>query len=299
MNCSPEQWLLARLLVPVLVVGSVLITTTPCWAGGGYQVALTPVNDPDTGNFKVRIAGYRDLMAHVVTLPGLTDAPGVTVQFFTSLGTVNHSSATTDANGKVGVTLWGGWEPNTATVRARVVANGTNYDDVALVPVVAPDGEDTSINSQNQAITLFQGVLTPSDVNFSGMQITERDGGNHFDVCVDQDKLLNGKSISSYVFLTGGTWTVAAGNSWSFDSVGDNTGRIERFRKGPLAGWTPIPLPCDCGLTQHMDVVRPGYAAGNLYYTSNSSQMINTVGSPWVANTRDAVTDTFNYGIPR
>ena len=125
---------IARTLVMVLAVTGVLLEAPPSWARGGYRVALTPVNDPATGNFKVRLAGERVLMAHVVTTPDNTDAAGVTVHFYTNLGTstVSPGTGVTDASGTTGVTLWGGWEPGTATVRARVIANGTNYDDVAV-----------------------------------------------------------------------------------------------------------------------------------------------------------------------
>ena len=159
----------------------------PSWAGGGYRVSLTPINDPDTENFKVRLAGNRDLTTHVVRTPDNTNASGVTVQFFTNLGSVNGSggnaSAVTDASGTVGVTLWGGWEPGTATVRARVTANNTNYDDVALIPIVVPNEEETFVGSQAQGDpsnqTNFFAKLSPpeSDVVFEWLYVAENNVG--------------------------------------------------------------------------------------------------------------------------
>ncbi len=208
----------------LLVVAACLLTTQPSYAGDtGCRVALTPYTDPDTGSFNVRIAGYRLLTAHVVGTPSGNNLSGVTVSFFTDRGTLSTAQAATDSTGSIGTTLWGGWDPGTATVRATVTFAGQPFGDVALVPVVAPNGETSTAIGFGYASPgyipsptagAWKGNLTASNstgIKFDGLQVTERSGGivGSGDTCWYSG---NPWGYGKFQGVSGGTWDVGVGN---------------------------------------------------------------------------------------
>lgn len=269
---------LQRAVVAGLACVAMLLTAATSRANEGYKVYLTPSVDPSTGDFKVRIAGYRGLSAHVVRTPSNSNAVGVTVYFQTSLGTCSAASGITDSNGVTGTSLWGGWGPGTATVRAKVVANGSTYSDVANVPVVKPDGETTGFVQWQDNRGVWNARLTPTDVSFGGLTLTERDGGKigSGDTCWYSG---NPWGYAKFEAVTApGTpfGTVDANNWWGFDGVGYGSDMPANYRSGTG------PTPCGTHFLQYIDVIVPGGGSANVYYTSNvlgAGIQVNTVTS--------------------
>jgi hypothetical protein len=167
-----------------------------------------------------------------------------------------------------------------------VTKNNTDYSDEAIIPVVAPNGETTHISGRSGPRTTFSQNLTPADVDFSGLSVTESDSGGYdgcyFDGSIDE--------YPGYVHVTGGTWPVYENNSWGDDSLSWGA-FVNYYRSAGRA-------PCGTVIHQRMNVVRTGYSGGNLFYTQNSSPLTLSIDEPepaYVQNTRDSVTDTIPY----
>lgn len=264
--------LMRYMAVAVFAFVGLLAFARPSHAVEGYRVTITAANDPTTGNSRVRIGGYRGLTAHVTRTPSGANASGVTVYFYTNRGTLSSAQENTDGSGNAGVTLGGGWVAGTATATARVVGtNGTQYNSTpsASVEIVKPDGENTGFvqwgtgTTGREATGVWNARLTPTDVNFDGLQVTERDGGvvGAGDTCWYAG---NDWNYTPFQAVTGaGTpfGTVHSHNWWGHDGVGYSTSMVTNYRAGPG------PTPCGTHFKQHMDVIVPG--SNNVYYTSN------------------------------
>lgn len=283
------------LAVMALACCALLTFATPIYATNGYRVDVTPVNDPTTGNSKVRIDGYRSFNVHVTHTPSGNNAGNVTVYFYANLGSVNTTSDNTDNSGRTAFSLWGGWGAGAVTVRAKAVVNGKSYSDTATVSVVKPTGEVTGFLGFNAPNGQWHARLTPSasDVNFSGLQVTERAGGvqpGQGDYCW---YLGNPQKYGPFESVTtpGATWTVGTGNWW------DSGGHVDQVGYGGtlVAYWRSLGrAPCRTSFTQHMDVAVPGGGnANDVYYATN--ELSAGIQATTVSSGRGGQSDSIAY----
>ncbi len=165
--------------------------------------------------------------------------------------------------------------------------DGTNYhavldedDDPVVVDVITPENEssdyDVPISSQSE----FYATLTPSNVDFSGIQVIERDPGGGTDEC-----WFDGSYYPPADFLTvTGPWTVNAENKYGMDTVGFKPQAVVYYRNAGKA-------PCLSTVTAMMDVVIPG--GDNINYAQNP--MSAKIGEDYVENMRDGKTDRIDW----
>ena len=285
----------ARLFCLLALICAAVIFATPTYASNGYKVYVTPVNDSVTHNFKVRIDGTRSFHVHVVNTPSDSDANGVTVYFYTNLSSssVSPPSAVANSSGVTGFSLYGGWTPGTATVRAKVVApNGTEYSDVAVVPIVKPDGENTAFIGFSGVLGVWKARLTPTDVNFGGLQVGERNGGvsrGQGDTCWYWGNPFGYAPFEAVTTPGPTNWFADSNNWWQSDSVGWGQQQVTDYRST-----SPSRAPCRTSFNQYMDVIVPGSGnANDIYYTTN--ELAAGIQATTVSSGRDGQSQQRNW----
>jgi len=148
------------------------------------------------------------------------------------------------------------------------------------VTVVRPTDETTASNGwgsgTKQTMHLWRQRLQPTIVNFSGIEVIERDNGNGTDACY-----FAGSAIQPFKSITGAHWTVDDNNYWGDDEVGWYTTAVTYYRSQNRA-------PCCQTMPQGMDVVIP---TGNINYTNNND-LGSCIDVTTVNSTRDGHTQT-------
>ena len=159
------------------------------------------------------------------------------------------------------------------TVTFQCSTTGQSVSTSMTVTVKIPTGETTASNGwgTGTAATIhrWQQTLLPTTVDFSGLSVTERDGGSGSDGCH-----FVGSAFAPFTAITGGTWAVGTGNKWGDDFVGWFTTAVTYYRAQGRA-------PCSNTFSQAMDVITP---SGNLNYTNNT--LGGTIGVTTVGSTR-------------
>lgn len=145
---------------------------------------------------------------------------------------------------------------------------------------VIPTGEDTASDGWDAGgVHKWKQTLTPVTADFSTRTVTERDpGGGGPDTC-----WFDGSAYAKFEAITGGTWTVEAGNIWKHDYVGWFGTAVTYYRGKGRA-------PCGTSFTQKMDINCP---QGNTEYTSNTLKASFTATQ--VTSERDGQTATRNW----
>jgi hypothetical protein len=120
-----------------------------------------------------------------------------------------------------------------------------------------PTGETTASDGwwdQDGTVHKFKQTLIPPnpDVNFDGRRVTEQDpGGGGPDTCYFPVAAASGRS--PWISITGGLWTVSAGNIWAWDHVGWGWGNVNYYRangRAPCQTTIPQRMVIDCGSGQ-------------------------------------------------
>src|SRR5581483_8488629 len=177
-----------------------------------------------------------------------------------------------------------GKKPGTTTIRVtfRCKTTGQSVTTSMSVMVMIPTGETTASGGWGtgdlETVHLWNQTLQPTKVDFSGIQVTERDPGGGADNCY-----FNGSAIASATSISGGTWPVRAKNLWGADFVGWTTGGVIYYRAQNR-------VPCNGPIPQAMDVITPN---GNLHYRTNILDY--TIGITTVSSTRDGHTATKSW----
>src|SRR5271168_1092493 len=87
--------------------------------------------------------------------------------------------------------------------------------------LLCPSHEDTTwvgwgaVGTNNETLGNWDGTLLPKASNFNGRDVQETNGGAGTDSC-----WFAGSAYAKFTQITGGTWTVGAGNAYGQDGVG-------------------------------------------------------------------------------
>ena len=164
----------------------------------------------------------------------------------------------------------------TATTSDLANATGT-----ATANVVAPTGEINSWVgwwSDYPSVGMWKAQLTDTSVDFSGITVTESDGGGGSDACYFPES-----AIPPFVKITEGSWTVGANNVWQEDHVGWRPTAVAYYRAHGKA-------PCQAGDKQIMN-----YQDGVVYVPYQTNYLSEAIGLTTVSSTRSGQTQTETY----
>jgi hypothetical protein len=162
-----------------------------------------------------------------------------------------------------------------------------------------PTGESTAFAGFDAAMTcgfgancvtlgMWNQTLLPANVNFNGRDVTEQNpvaggGGSGNDTCH-----FNGSAVNTFDALTGGNWTVGAGNVWGEDYVGWFLAAVQYYRNRGRA-------PCGTNFQQRMVI---NMNVGTMAYGGNNTGNTNTLGGNinvrTVTSSRSGNTRTLN-----
>ncbi len=171
--------------------------------------------------------------------------------------------------------------PGTVTINVTFMCTttGTTASTSMTVTVMLPTGETTASNGwdtgDGETTHRWTQTLTPSTVDFSGIDVKESDPGGGTDGCH-----FVGSAFARFDSITGGTWPVRAGNVWGDDFVGWFVPAVNYYRLQGRA-------PCTASFPQDMNVITP---TGDLKYRTN--QLSGTIGVTTVGSSRDGQTAT-------
>lgn len=178
------------------------------------------------------------------------------------------------ANNQSACTFKAGCEEGASDGDLTYTYNGHPCSVSKTIEISKPTGETTNSNGWGTGITAtnhrWRQQLQPTDVDFSGVQVTERDPGGGGDNC-----WFPGSAYAPWTSITGGTWNVGANNYWGDDWVGWFTHAVLYYRAQGRA-------PCSNTMPQAMDVVCSG---GNVNYKQHNLHA--TIGVTTVTSTRD------------
>jgi hypothetical protein len=145
------------------------------------------------------------------------------------------------------------------------------YSFQITVPVVRPasettafvDWDPTGLTDGRWKQTLHPPASDPT-FDFSGESVREADAaGTHSDTC-----WFPTSAFAKFDKITGGTWTVAAGNTWEFDYVGWFHSAVTYYRL-PHSG-VHARAPCVSRFPQQMTVKAPVDTAYSNYAVINA-----------------------------
>jgi hypothetical protein len=152
----------------------------------------------------------------------------------------------------------------------------------------------TATGTTNTYETLFQMTLTGGSGNYVGWGITEYSAAPGSDGCYNAG--VNTALVPEYPVISGGSWTVAAGNSWGPDAVGWLPASVSYIRaNSPLNSKTPliVTFPCGAIVYQALTILCPGGSTPDLY--DPSVRQTETVYSTYVINSREGTSNTINH----
>jgi len=199
----------------------------------------------------------------------------------------NTSAATVASDGTVtGVAE--GSSTILASYFAKVYACGNNCSETTVNPAAAgsltitcklPTGETATNNGWSGSAGLWNQTLAPSTKNFSGRTVTEQDpGGGGPDTC-----WFSGSTFAAFTAITGGSWTVASGNTYGPDNVGYSDGAITYYRAQQRA-------PCSTTFSQRMVI---NCANQNTAYATNT--LGAGIGVTTISSTKNGSTVSKTY----
>jgi len=241
---------------------------------GGSSASLSVSFNPNS----LRVAVTKNFS---VTANGAPPLDGKYINWVSDDPTIASFVTTPDCPGQASCTVQlTAKKPGTVTIHVTFICTTTGKSVSASmsVKVMIPTGETTASGGwgtgTSATIHLWNQTLQPADVDFSGIQVTERDPGGGTDGCY-----FNGSAFARFDSITGGTWTVGANNLWGADYVGWFTTAVTYYRAQNRA-------PCSNGFPQAMDVIAP---SGNLNYRINqgSNQLSGTIGVTTVGSSRN------------
>lgn len=162
-----------------------------------------------------------------------------------------------------------------------------------------PTGETTAFAGFDAMMTCGEGMdcitlgmwnqtLTPANVNFQGRTVTEENGnpgggGSGNDTCH-----FAGSVFGRFDRITGGDWTVGAGNVWGVDFVGWLLPAVNYYRDKGRA-------PCGTTFQQRMVInMRVGTRAYGGNNTGNTNTLGGNINVRSVTSTRSGQTRMLN-----
>ncbi len=115
----------------------------------------------------------------------------------------------------------------------------------------------------------WQQTIPPATITYAGVTVQESNpGGGGPDTC-----WFAGSIYAPFTSITGGTWTVMAGNTWGFDYVGWFKAPVRYYRKHGRA-------PCGTTFPQQMQMQ---FATGDVTFYNYAG--VNTLGGSFDATT--------------
>ena len=161
----------------------------------------------------------------------------------------------------------------------------------------APTSESTVANGANgtyNTATNFQMTLEGGSGNFANWRITEYTAAPGSDGCYNPG--VNATLVPEYPGVSGGSWTVAGGNSWGPDVVGWTPASVTYIRNNsPLHSAHPliVTFPCGAIVYQALSILCPGGSTSDLY--DPNVRQSETIYSTYVTNSREGVYSTLYH----
>ena len=232
--------------VKVTVVG--ISVNGPTKVGAGKNILLTAVGIPRGGEYTWTAAGYP------LEIVGASDQQSVTL--FT--GCLDFD---------VDTSIMANYEYESALC-------STDVDIRICVPSdEVTEGEWVSGFSMTGK---FRAELLPSDVDFSGCSVREKDPGGASDSCWFDGSAIDPNTDG----ITGGSWGVGEGNLWCCDIVQMwDSDAVQYYRNNPAG--SPR-APCNARWPQDMELV---CRSGGIKYTANILE--GEIGIATVSVSRD------------
>lgn len=162
--------------------------------------------------------------------------------------------------------------------------------------LLCPSHEDTSwvgwgaAGTNAETIGLWNGTLLPLANNFNGRDVQEVNGGAGVDSC-----WFAGSAYAKFDRITGGTWTVGAGNVYGQDGVGWFQPAVCYYRTQNKK------IPCGTSFKQQMQINDPANGNFFAYGTPNHGDLNDLaadIGAATVSSTRAGVRQVKNYACP-
>jgi len=141
--------------------------------------------------------------------------------------------------------------------------DGMFVEDSDWLAELLPQSETTAFKGwSGSTVGEWQQTIALKTVTYTGVTVQESNpGGGGPDTC-----WFAGSTYAPFTAITGGTWTVAAGNTWGFDYVGWFSGAVTYYRAQGRA-------PCGTTFPQQMQIQ---FATGDPTFYNYGA--VNTLG---------------------